>query len=402
MPIYSHSRLQTFETCPLKYKFRYLDKVETPIEETVETFVGSRVHETLEKLYKDLQLEKSNSLAELLDFYHAEWKKEWNPTVKITRQGYSEQNYRDYGAKCVRQYYERHKPFNESQTLATEMRLRFALDEQNQYKMTGIIDRAARRPDGTFEIHDYKTSREPPSQDVVDRDRQLALYQIGLRQKWPEAERVELLWHYLGCDMTLRSARTPGQLNELRQSAIRTINQIEAEKEFKPERGAWCDWCEFQPVCPLWKHELAVKALPAADFAADEGVKLANEIARTKRELDLLNQRYEQLKDLIAEYCRQHNLCVVAGSGVRVSVKNADDIRFPAKHEPARQRLEDLLHQLGRWDDVAGLDILELKRAVKERLWPNKDLAQIEAYAARTTATQVTVRRVKGKEEEEP
>ena len=28
MPVYSHSRLSTFEQCPLKFKFRYIDYVE--------------------------------------------------------------------------------------------------------------------------------------------------------------------------------------------------------------------------------------------------------------------------------------------------------------------------------------------------------------------------------------
>jgi hypothetical protein len=46
MPIYSHSRLETFETCPQKYNFRYIDEIAKLKEQTVEAFVGSRVHET--------------------------------------------------------------------------------------------------------------------------------------------------------------------------------------------------------------------------------------------------------------------------------------------------------------------------------------------------------------------
>ena len=400
MSVYSHSRLEAFETCPLKYKFRYVERVETPIEDTVEMFVGSRVHEVLEKLYYDLQLEKVNSLDDLLEFYQGEWKKEWNPGVKITRPGFTEQNYLDYGAKCIRHYYERYAPFNQSQTLATEMRLTFALDDQNQYKMTGFIDRAARRPDGTYEIHDYKTGGSAPSQEALDHDRQLALYQIGLRQKWPEAERVELVWHYVGRDMTLRSERTAAQLQELKETTIRTIDQIEAEKDFKPEKGAWCDWCEFQPVCPLWKHVVAVKTLPPAQFAADESVKLANEIAETKRQLDLLGQRYEQLKELIAEFCRQQNIGVVAGSGVRVSVKSVDQVKLPGKHDPGREQLEQLLHKLGRWEYVAGLDVFELKRVIRDRLWPENDLREVQAFATRETTTQVSVRKAKEMKDE--
>ena len=48
--IYSHSRLSTFEQCPYKYKLKYLDKIETDVPDTIETYLGSRVHETLEKL----------------------------------------------------------------------------------------------------------------------------------------------------------------------------------------------------------------------------------------------------------------------------------------------------------------------------------------------------------------
>jgi len=46
MPIYSHSRLATYENCPQQYKLRYIDKVELPegAQEGIEAFLGSRVH----------------------------------------------------------------------------------------------------------------------------------------------------------------------------------------------------------------------------------------------------------------------------------------------------------------------------------------------------------------------
>lgn len=37
MPVYSHSRIETFETCPLKYKFKYVDGIRKE-EESVEAF----------------------------------------------------------------------------------------------------------------------------------------------------------------------------------------------------------------------------------------------------------------------------------------------------------------------------------------------------------------------------
>lgn len=50
--------------------------------------MGSLVHETLEKLYKDLKFQKLNTLKEVLDFYNSEWKKNWNDAIVIVKEQY--------------------------------------------------------------------------------------------------------------------------------------------------------------------------------------------------------------------------------------------------------------------------------------------------------------------------
>jgi putative RecB family exonuclease len=80
MVIYSHRRFQFFEQCTLKYKFFYINKVEI-IRENVESFLGSRLHEVLEKLYRDLKKGKENSLEHIIDFLNDEWEKKWHDSV---------------------------------------------------------------------------------------------------------------------------------------------------------------------------------------------------------------------------------------------------------------------------------------------------------------------------------
>ena len=401
MPLYSHSRLQAFEGCPQKYKFKYIDKIEKPEEESIEAFVGSRVHDVLQKLYKDLQRCKLHSLDDLLAYYGEDWKREWEPTVKIVNENLTAENYFDYGAKCIRSYYERYKPFDQIQTLETEARLVFPLDDRGDYKIQGYIDRVARRPDGVWEIHDYKTSSHLPPQAELDSDRQLALYQIGLKMRWPEATRVELVWHYVGFDSTLRSRRSPEALEEVAAKTIGVIKQIEQEKEFPPRESKLCDWCEYRADCPLWKHVDAVAALPAAQFAADEGVRLAERLLESNLQLGRLKRQYEELKELIVEFCRQRQVSVVAGRGGRVTVKEFVQTVFPLKDEPNREALEVLLKKLGRWEDVSQLDVHELKNIFDEKLWPEDLLAKLQPFAATETATRVTVRRTKAREDDE-
>src|SRR3989344_1032971 len=64
MPIYSHSKLETFEQCPQKYKFKYIDKIKIK-EKPIEAFLGSVVHITLDWLYQQVKQKKLPSIDEI-------------------------------------------------------------------------------------------------------------------------------------------------------------------------------------------------------------------------------------------------------------------------------------------------------------------------------------------------
>ncbi len=267
MLVYSHSRLETFEKCALRYRFRYIDKIEKPDEQSVEAFLGKRVHECLQKLYEDLRKGEVHSLDEMLKFYRQEWRRQWVPEIKIVRRDASQLDYFRYGETCLTNYYRRYSPFAQSETLATEEHFQFSLDANGSYALQGYIDRVARRADGTYEIHDYKTSRTLPTQGAVNMDRQLGLYQIGLQRNRADAQSVELYWHYLAHDRTLRSTRQPKQLTLLCETTIKLIERIERERRFEPHKTPLCDWCEYKPECPVWSgsnHARPSAPLPPA------------------------------------------------------------------------------------------------------------------------------------------
>lgn len=56
--LYSYSRISTYEACPLRYKYAYIDEVKTEAEETLPAYMDARVHEALERLYRNLQVQK--------------------------------------------------------------------------------------------------------------------------------------------------------------------------------------------------------------------------------------------------------------------------------------------------------------------------------------------------------
>ncbi len=220
MPIYSHSKLSTFEQCPNKYKLHYIDKVETEAEQSIEAFLGSRAHETLEKLYRDLDYQKKNTLEELLIYLNSQWKKNWTKSIIIVKEEYNQDNYRKMAEKYITDYYKRYDPFTKGKTISIEDRILINLDESGDYKLQGFIDRLTETKDGYYEIHDYKTNSRLPLPQYIENDRQLALYSIGVKKRYPDVKDVRLIWHFLKFDKEIDSTRTDKELENLKKNTI--------------------------------------------------------------------------------------------------------------------------------------------------------------------------------------
>ncbi len=255
MPVFSHSRLASYESCPLQYRLRYVDEVEVERRETVEAFLGHRVHRALQLLYERMLDGIVLTEAELIASLRAEWEREWHRGVLIVRTENSPQDYLRTAERCLVNYYRSNAPFDADRTVGTEIEVLFTLDAESDVQIRGYVDRLSTSGSGRYEIHDYKTSRRLASQADVDRDRQLGLYQMAVAARHPDAREIRLVWHYLAHDRRLHSSRTLGALDRLRRETLAVIARIEratAENDFPANRGRLCDWCDFRPICPAW------------------------------------------------------------------------------------------------------------------------------------------------------
>jgi putative RecB family exonuclease len=250
--VFSPSSLTCFENCPKQYYFRYVGPI--PVDqESIEAFVGKRVHEVLEKLYRFLKNDLVPSLPRVLWRYRQNFDALFDPArVRIVREGSPLRWYRALGERGLTNYYQANYPFEDAKRTEVEHAIRFVLDPAGQYSVRGIIDRLVTTRDGVIEIHDFKTGRRVPSQDELDRDRQLGLYELGVRERFPEAEEVRLVWHYVVPNQTRTSTRSAAQRDALREETARTIDRIRAEREWAPRPSGLCGWCEFRAHCPAF------------------------------------------------------------------------------------------------------------------------------------------------------
>jgi len=382
--IYSHSRLSTFEQCPYKYKLKYLDKIETDVPDTIETFLGSRVHETLEKLYRDLDYQKINTIEELLIFYREEWQKHWSDEIVIVKKDYAVDHYRKMGEKYIREYYKKYHPFDQDRTIAIEERILINLDESGDYKLQGYIDRLAEPQEGYYVIHDYKTNQRLPSQEHFDSDRQLALYAIGVKNQYPDVKNIDLAWHFLKFNKQIKSKRSEEQLQKLKKETLKLIKKIESTTTFETNPSFLCDWCEYKSICPQWSHLYKLREKPENEYLKDSGVTLVDRYAELKKKtsqlkLDLFAE-LEKLEEALISYAEKEGIEVIFGTNNQVRLKKQTRYSIPSKGSKIRKELEHILKKQGKWDEVQQLDTNALNKILLDNKWDEDLLKIIKHY----------------------
>jgi putative RecB family exonuclease len=384
MTVYSHSRLSCYEQCPQKFKLQYIEKLETEEEQTVEAFLGIRVHEALEKLYRDLAHQKRNTLEELLGFFTTEWDTNWTDDISIVREEYHAENYLNMGKKYLSDYYQRYHPFNQGKTVALEDLIRITLDAEGNFKLQGYIDRLTETRDGFYEIHDYKTNSRMPLADYIRSDRQLALYMIGVQNQYPDVKDVKLIWHFLKFDKEIDSTRTDKELDQLKKDTIQLIETIEDDERYEAHPGYLCDWCEYQSCCPQWSHLHLIKEKPANEYLKDSGVVLVNRYAEVRSAQKLANLQWdselEKLEEALSSFAEKEHVEVVFGSKNKVRVTDSEKYSFPSKNSKEREQLEKVLQKYGRLQDVSQLDTAALGKVLQEKQWELEVLEALQTY----------------------
>ena len=392
MPTYSISRIGAFHDCPLKYNYKYIEKRKTEISQSVEAFLGSMVHEALEKLYRDKQVEKLLTLEELLAYFNRRWEEEWDESILIVKEEYTADNYRRTGERHISDYYARYRPFDAGRVLGLETTYMLPLDDKGEYKFHIRIDRLMNMGDGLYEVHDYKTGGSLDSQEKLDRDRQLAMYSLWVRRRFKDCRDVRLVWHFTAFDQEMESWRTEEQLETLRLEIMEDIRGIEAAEEFPAKVSNLCGWCEYKPECPEWKHGEELGAKEKNEYLGDPGLRLVDEYVTIKTGLAACTKEAEEkirkLEEALAGFAGREGVSVVFGSEKKVRVSQYESLKLPGKNSPERAELIAELEKMKKLEKVLALDAYALGKVLKSGAWDEEeDLAAEEHERLRRFGT---------------
>lgn len=339
----SYSALETYQNCPLKYKFQQIDHIKVP--KSKEAVFGSTVHDTMKFIHTP------GILSPTLDQAMEHFANAWNPAVfdnaDEERAAFSQ------GIKILQDYYQKNNPadFN---IINLESRFEINIgDEKNGHVISGIVDRIDKTEDG-YEIIDYKTTRKMPSQEKVDNDLQLSVYLQAFLSRYPKEierlDKIKVSLYYLKHGVKLSSTRTLEQLKNSEQLFLDTIKIIESSN-FEPVISPLCDWCGYQKMCPMWKHKF--KELRKID--TDEINSFISEYIDLKSAVNITKDRLAKLQEDILQYMDQEAVERVFGEKGVI----ARTLRKTYKYD--EKMLREILEPLDKWEDVLKVDGIALK-----------------------------------------
>jgi putative RecB family exonuclease len=399
-PRYSFSRIDSFHRCRLQYKFRYIDGLRTEVE-TIEAFMGNQVHEALKDFYNFIRNRVIKPKEWLLSQYGDLWKKNFHSSIKIVRSELSSDDYFEKGKQCLIDYYGHYHPFDQTKIVKTEEPIYFSLrHHEEEVPFFGILDRLDWNDrEQRFEIHDYKTSATLITQEQADQDLQLSLYLLALSEKWPEARNAKLIWHFLLFNKEIESSRSQEQLKDLQDVTVRKIKEIEACQEFPPFKSALCDWCDYQDICPLWKHPLKMESLDSNQYLKDPGVQLVSKYAELEEERKELKKKIfdiEQEQDKIAEaavhLAEKEGLLLIDGPDHQLTVTIKEELAAPTRREDVKrwEALRNFLIKEDRYFDVSTVNNNMLNRMLRK--WPQEFVEKIKAFMTKRAVRKVNLR----------
>lgn len=342
----SYSSIDTYETCPAKYRFQYEERLPSPPSPALA--FGDSLHRALHRFHAR-PVPVAPSLVELLEMLEEVWVSE----------GYAdpaeEEAYREHGRAVLTQY---HRENAADYRIPAALEFRFEIEVEG-VTLSGVIDRMDRIPGGGYEIIDYKTNRRLPPRERIDRDLQLSIYHLAAREVWGiEPERLTL--YYLLPNQRMSTSRTRADLDALRRRIATVAERIEAGR-FEPRQNPLCGWCAYQARCPLYRHAAErERGDPAPRMTA-----IVDEWIALKRRSREIARRLEELGPLIDAFCEEHGYRRLFGSDGA-----AIDRRPLHVTEPVDGRVREILEPLGLWEQVISVDPAKLSALIESRTLP--------------------------------
>lgn len=235
----SASAVKTYEQCPKKYFFNYLQKA--PKKQWDHFDLGNVCHRTLELFHLTYLKEGTTkrTLGKIMSSSFETARKQF-PNLNDTLAAEAKD--------MLMAYLQTAKQNGIPVVKGCEIPFDFKLN--NSVLVRGVIDRIDILKDGKFRIMDYKTTKSVKYLD----DFQLSVYGIWLKEKHPHIQEFNGAYVLLKHGSKLKEYTfNIEDIEKAKKHLIECADKIKVENVWTPIPTALCNWCDFKEICPAQK-----------------------------------------------------------------------------------------------------------------------------------------------------
>jgi putative RecB family exonuclease len=240
----SPSKVSTFTSCALAFRFSAIDRVPEPA--SVWTAKGTLVHRALERLYAEVPA-GGRSVAVAVELLHD------SAPLVLAEEGFEPEDVGEFVADAellVANAFRLEDP-NAVNAIGLELKLEATV---GSLRLRGIIDRLDLREDGSIVVTDYKTGRAPS--EMFERQSLGGVnFYAFLCERFLGRRPSHIQLLHLREPVAIVATPSDQSVAQLerRTSAIWSAVERACERnDFKPRPSRLCDFCAFKQWCPAF------------------------------------------------------------------------------------------------------------------------------------------------------
>lgn len=250
----SYSQINTYMTCPLKYRFSYIDRLEPDFTPSALHF-GQAVHSCIQAFLQSVLEADPLRADQLVDIYRQEWRRNEGPPVRYSKRE-SEESLFNTAKQVFTIFTEQHDPAIE--VVAVEEEFMIDLTKVSDQcpadlpPLKGYVDAILKN--GSTVLVDYKTSSRKPNGDV--NSMQLVAYSLAAVDLGYDPNEIEYRYDYLLKTAKPELVSCPVAINDYdRTRFLKTTTGVWRAMQaaiFYPNPSYLCTSCAYQRHCNEW------------------------------------------------------------------------------------------------------------------------------------------------------
>jgi len=363
--IFSYSKMALYKECPLKYKFKYIDKM--PEKPKTYFSFGQSIHSALEFFHSRVP---PPSYDELINFFMVKWKEK-----TYIEKGYSDEERElsdlEKAKLILKKYWDKHK---------YETKIPFLCEYNTFVDVDGIrvviiADKIEYLGQGKIKVIDYKTGKEGKRtsdqlymyQKILELDRTL-IEKVAekLKDRVKNIEVDNMVYYYVENLKEVSFKRASSiEIGKFWEEALKIVDDINSEK-FDPTPGEMqCNYCDFKFNCPVFSNNLKTRNNGLKEKVY-KYIEISQKIEELKNKLSLIeNELSSYFKNGIFSY---------EDENYKLELKKIPKIEFSDKEKILNLLKEEGLYEKTLRPTIASvLQILDdenidekVKRRIKE------------------------------------